>query len=129
MAIAKTLVSSSKQLLNLWRSSMSRRGMTREMQEILEGTVGKRAIEVHSKAKQQLSPKILLQEINQAHQMNRIPGVLPKIKVQEAGMAKLQAGRNNPKPLTRLANKAESSYEKKRRLGCKTQTDPSVREY
>jgi|TARA_R100001530_G_scaffold20811_3_gene17316 hypothetical protein len=122
MAIGKVLVSTSKQIMDLWKAGLLRKGIAPAVQDALEASV-------RAKGWIQLAPKEFLQEVNRSHSLNLVPSVLPKIKIQEAGMAVKQAARNNPKPKIRLANKAESKRQKMKRLGFKVKKDPKVREY
>jgi hypothetical protein len=122
MAIGKILVSTSKQIMDLWKAGLLRKGIAPAVQDALETSV-------RARGWTRLAPKEFLQEVNKSHSLNLVPGVLPKIKIQEAGMAVKQAARNNPKPQIRLANRAESKRQKMKRLGFKVKRDPKVREY
>ena len=116
------IISTSKALAALWKTHLGKRGISSVAQGLLEKSVGK-------KGWTQLAPKAFLQEINKSHALNRVKNVMPKVKIQEAGMAVKQAAKNNPKPQVRLANKAESKRQKMKRLGFKVKKDPKVREY
>tara|TARA_R100001530_G_scaffold72010_3_gene50939 strand:- start:1864 stop:2253 length:390 start_codon:yes stop_codon:yes gene_type:complete len=125
-------IGSARQLLNLWTSSLAKRGVERGMRKTLEKAVGERAVNFHHKAIDQLSPKVLIKEIKQVHDVQRIPYVLPKVSIQETAGQKLQATARQARNYTkgRLANKqSESPNQTLRRLGFKPKKDPGTTKY
>jgi hypothetical protein len=127
----KILVQSGKQLLKMWRASMSaaqRAGKISPKQ--VSGLEGKfndlGGLQVNSR------PQDAYRAIIESHNFNGVQRLLPKdIKIQEVGMGALQASkvRKGAEGMTRLANKAESTNQRMRRLGFKIKKDPKVREY
>jgi hypothetical protein len=125
-------IGSARQLLNLWTSSLAKRGVERGMRKTLEKAVGERAVNFHHKAIDQLSPKVLIKEIKQVHDVQRIPYVLPKVSIQETAGQKLQATARQARNYTkgRLANKqSESPNQTLRRLGFSPKKDPGTTKY
>ena len=125
-------VGSARQLLNLWTSSLAKRGVQREVAKALEDKVRKRAIDCYSKGIDELTPKVLMKEIKQVHDVKRIPYVLPKVSIQQTAGQKLQATARQARNYTkgRLANKqSESPNQTLRRLGFKPKKDPGTTKY
>ena len=125
------IVKTGRQLLTMWRASMQnaqRIGKISARQVAgLEKSLSKAGgLEVNSR------PQEMYQVIVESHNANGVKRLLPQnLNIQEVGMEAYQASKINPgrKGLVRIANKAESANQKKRRLGYKVKKDPKVRDY
>ena len=125
-------IGSARQLMNLWTASLAKRGVQREMVKTLDKAVRDRAVNLYSKGVNDLTPKVLMKEIKQVHDVERIPYVLPKVSIQETAGQKLQATARQPRQYQKgkLANKqSESANQTLRRLGFKPKKDPRTTKY
>ena len=125
-------IGSARQLMNLWTASLAKRGVQREMVKTLDKAVRDRAVNLYSKGVNDLTPKVLMKEIKQVHDVERIPYVLPKVSIQQTAGQKLQTTARQARNYTkgRLANKqSESPNQTLRRLGFKPKKDPGTTKY
>ena len=125
-------VGSARQLMSLWKSSLARRGVQRELRKSLEDKVRTRAVDIYAKGVNDLTPKALMKEIKQVHDVQRIPYVLPKVSIQQTAGQKLQEtarqARNFKKG--RLVNQqSETPNQTLKRLGFKPKKAPRTQNY
>ena len=125
-------IGSARQLMNLWTASLAKRGVQREMVKTLDKAVRDRAVNLYSKGVNDLTPKVLMKEIKQVHDVERIPYVLPKVSIQETAGQKLKETARQARQYKkgRLANQqSESANQTLRRLGFKPKKDPRTTKY